>query len=188
MEAIENYISNLTKEKNNYKSKESNNIKYISYKNPKVKNIDKNCLFNNDNSDININYSNNNNFISNLKEYKSLEQRVLMLEKELINQQNLSKDKSSFRSKKYYANKTQQNLNVFQNGALTEKVRPLSVKNSGNDIKFSKNGNLKRNKKIKRMKLIDDSTKNDNSYSIKNKTFTNINREKINKNFNKQKK
>ena len=122
-------------------------------------------------------------------DYKALEQRVLMLEKKLINQQNIYNDSKTInRDLNYFPYNTQQNLNIFQNGILSEKVRPLSVKNNNNYIAFDKNKKTQKKKKKSRTKLIEDEYKNDISSKNKNKSFTNTNRGKSNKKINKQNK
>ena len=112
-----------------------------------------------------------------------------MLEKKLINQQNIYNDSKTInRDLNYFPYNTQQNLNIFQNGILSEKVRPLSVKNNNNYIAFDKNKKTQKKKKKSRTKLTEDEYKNDISSKNKNKSFTNTNRGKSNKKINKQNK
>ena len=131
-------------------------------------------MIENNNMDENIGQNIHKNNINNNKEnidYKSLEQRVLLLERELIQQQNMHKNIETMnRGNNYYPYNTQQNLNIFQNETLSEKVRPLSVKNSSINSfdKFRKNKMKKRKTK---MKSIEDGQKKGNTYKIKNNIY-----------------
>ncbi len=93
-------------------------------------------------------------------DYKSLEKRVFWLEKELINHQNMFNNFNTMnKDSNYYPYNTQQNLNIFQNGILSEKVRPLSVKNSNNNINLHGKAKIKKKKRKSKTKFTEDKTK-----------------------------
>ena len=63
----------------------------------------------------------------------------------------------------------------IQNGILSEKVRPLSVKTGNNFIAFEKNKKTQKKKKKSKMKGKDEENNNDYSFKNKNKSFSNTN-------------
>ena len=164
-----------------------NNYTYNSYNKPNKVNTNKNILYNNENNDIEEENNEDNRINENINfnpkiDYKALEQRVLMLEKKLINQQNMYNDSKTInRDINFYPYNAQQNLNIFQNGILSEKVRPLSVKTGNNFIAFEKNKKTQKKKKKSKMKGKDEENNNDYSFKNKNKSFSNTNRGKSNK-------
>ena len=185
----EEYCSNIEnkKENNNYIKKPKQIKKNSTYNFYDEKEENQN-IYNNDintNNTTNDFYNFNENITNNKAkvEYKLLEQRIKRLENKLINQQNIYDDSQVCnRGINYYPYNTQQNSNIFQNGVLSEKVRPLSTKNSTNKFEANKEGKIKKKKRKTRMKFIEDGQKYDNNSKNKNKTFSNINRGKSNRN------
>ena len=131
----------------------------------------------------NINYRMLNNNELNI-DYKTLEQRVRILEKKMTEEHNIY-NKRDINNIPY---NNQKNSNFFKNDILSEKVRPLSVKASCNNIELYRNEKLQKKKRKTRMKYIGGDEKHDNAFAVKNKTFTNvnINKGKINKKINKK--
>ena len=145
---ITNGEQNLNSLKNNY------NYNSFGYNN-KIS-FDSNNLFNNNyiNNNLNNNFNNfkidmkNKNEINN--DFSSLERRVFMLENKL---KVLNKNtKTINREITLPSDNTEQNLKFFQNGILTEKMRPLSVKNNNKNIAFNKSGKIKKRKTKNKMK------------------------------------
>ena len=155
-------INDLNYDNQNYEEIK-NNYKYNS-SNSDNKNSDSSDLYNNNNfiHEYNIIDGNNNfkfrmnNKLESNDDYRSLERRVFMLEKKLINQQNIYNNiNDTNKDKNYYPCNTQENLNIFKNGILSEKVRPLSVKNSNNK-RFKINAKIKKKKRKTKLKSNED--------------------------------
>ena len=196
----EDYITFTKKEGINNNINKHNIIKYnLPYNSltGKKVNLKDNIINNNENCQLNLEDVNNDNInfrmLNNNElniDYKTLEQRVRMLEKKLMEEHNIFNDLKSFkRDINNFPYNTQKNSIFFKNDILSEKVRPLSVKSSSNNIKFYSNEKIQQKKKRKtRMKYIGGEEKYDCAYTIKNKTFTNtnINKGKINKKINKK--
>ena len=171
---IENKYYNFPRETDNFNN--DRNRDDINRKNNKIKFDDKN-LYNYKNDINNKIYSNNdinkietrmNNNAPNI-DYKSLEQRVFLLENELINRQNIFSNANIMKKNiNYYPYNTQQNLKIFQNGILSEKLRPLSVKNS-NNINLQGNVKIKKKKRKTGYKFIEDKNKGDKNHKINKK-------------------
>ena len=150
---INKYNFNYEDKKNNELNNNNNGIilndndeerNYINDNNEDIK-------INNQNfSNYQQNYMNNNN--SN-KDYKLLEQRVMMLEKELQFQQNVYPQNASDPRLNYftYNNKEdERNSVIFQNDIIAERMRPPS-RGSYDRIKENKKGHKIKKKKRKMM-------------------------------------
>ena len=177
-------MRNLNIDNDNY-DEIRNNCKYNFNESDKVR-IGENNLYNNSNF-INNNIVDNNDFklkmndkVESNNKYRTLEQRVFMLEKEIINQQNRYNNIQFMnRDTNYYPYNTQQNLNIFQNGFLSEKVRPLSVKNSStNNKQFKINAKIKKKKRKIHMNSNENGPKRDENYENKSKKVVTINKKK----------
>ena len=76
-----------------------------------------------------------------------------MLEKEFMKQQIMQNNSKTInRDMNSSSYNTQKNLNFFQNGILSEKMRPLSVKNNSKNITFNKGGKPKKKKTKNKIK------------------------------------
>ena len=151
---INKYNFNYEDKKNNELNNNNNGI--ILNDNDEERNY-----INDNNEDIKINNQNYSNYQQNFmmnnnnsnKDYKLLEQRVMMLEKELQFQQNIYPQNASDPRLNYftYNNKEdERNSVIFQNDIIAERMRPPS-RGSYDRIKENKKGHKIKKKKRKMM-------------------------------------
>ena len=189
---------NINKYNFNYEDKKNNELNSNNNGIISNDNIEERNYINDNNEDININnqnYSsyqqsiNMNNNNSN-KDYRLLEQRVMMLEKELKFQQtaytpNVSDPRINYFT--YNNKEDERNGIIFQNDIIAERIRPSS-KGSYDRIKDNKKGHKTKKKKRKMMiDKIDEQKINDKSeivsHSNNNRSFI-INKERTNRKVN----
>ena len=217
-EEIKKYKAIIQKEKNNYANEremiqENNKSDFFWEKDRNHKNIFKyNFMFdettkisnniNNEDNNLNINNENELDYQNNLKEYKytnnnksnneykSLEQRILMLENELKFQKNKNKENFTGPRINYNINDMDDSKNkiIFQNDILAEKVKTSDLVN--NDT--SKIKKMKKKKKKKKIEKIEFDKRHDNSdiiyYNTNNYKSFIINKDKSNKKSNSRRK
>ena len=188
---------NINKYNFNYEDKKNNELNNTNNENILNGNNEESNYINDNNEDININNQNYSNYQQNFmnnnnsnKDYKLLEQRVMMLEKELKFQQNAYPQNVSDPRLNYftYNNKDdERNGIIFQNDIIAERMRPSS-KGSYDRVKENKKGHKIKKKKRKMMiDKIEDQQNKDKSDIISNsnnyRTFI-TNKERTNRKVN----